>query len=227
MQKIVIFDMDGTLLDTEKYYRKYWPQALREYGYEMTDGMSLEMRSLGRPFALEKLHGWYGALPEYQEIRQRRNELVEADLKKYGTELKAGCRELLDWLRAHEWTVAVATSTSEERSRKYLREAGILEYFSRIVCTNMVEEGKPSPQVYLYACEVLQAEPAQVFAVEDAPNGVLSAYRAGLKVIMVPDQAPPDESLSALLYREARDLSEIIPILEEAGREQADFSVQA
>ena len=108
---------------------------------------------------------------------------------------------------------------------KYLREAGILEYFDRIVCTSMVEEGKPSPQVYLYACDVLQAEPEQVFAVEDAPNGVLSAYRAGLKVIMVPDQAPPDGEISGLLYREAADLSEIIPILEEAEKE-SDFTSQ-
>ena len=225
MRKIIIFDMDGTLLDTEKYYRKYWPQALREYGYEMTDEMALQMRSFGRPFALRKLHEWYGEFPEYQEVRKRRNELLEADLRKYGIELKKGCIELLSWLRKHNWTIALATSTNEERTEKYLREAGILEYFDRIVCTSMVEEGKPSPQVYLYACDVLQAEPEQVFAVEDAPNGVLSAYRAGLKVIMVPDQAPPDGEISGLLYREAADLSEIIPILEEAEKE-SDFTSQ-
>ncbi len=60
-------------------------------------------------------------------------------------------------------------------------------------------------------------KPEETYAVEDAPNGVLSAYRAGLKVIMVPDQTPPDEALSKLLFREAEDLSGIIGILEGEG----------
>ena len=63
-----------------------------------------------------------------------------------------------------------------------------------------VENGKPEPDVYLYACEQIGEKPKDCIAVEDSPNGILSAYRAGLSVVMVPDLAEPDEETAKLLY---------------------------
>ena len=73
----------------------------------------------------------------------------------------------------------------------------------------MVEKGKPAPDVYLYACSQLELEPAKCMAVEDSPNGVTSAYRAGCKVAMVPDQTQPDEVLQKMLYTKVESLIEL------------------
>ena len=92
-------------------------------------------------------------------------------------------------------TVAIATATNETLAEKYLGRAGLREYFDEIICAVMVETGKPAPDIYLYACEKLGIEPKDAFAVEDAPNGVISASTAGCRTIMIPDLTEPDDEL--------------------------------
>jgi DNA helicase-2/ATP-dependent DNA helicase PcrA len=200
MIRAVLFDMDGTLIDTEKYYRVFWPKAMAEFGYHMTDEQVLSMRSLGRPFAPARLKEWFGEELDYYAIRARRTEMMEAQLDIDGIQLKPGAVEILEELRRRGILAAVATATPPERTEKYLGLTGIRPYFSKIISATQVKEGKPSPDIYLYACEQLGLSPEECLAVEDAPNGILAAYRAGLRVVMVPDQTQPDEELKRILY---------------------------
>ena len=209
MIKAVIFDMDGTLIDTEKYYRIFWPKAMAEFGYTMTDEQALQMRSLGRPFAPARLREWFGDEVDYPAIRQRRKELMEECLDREGIRPKPGAKEVLEQLREKGITTVVATATDLERTGKYLKMVGLDGYFGEIISATMVKEGKPSPDIYLYACERLGLAPEECIAVEDSPNGVLSAYRAGCKVVMVPDQTQPDEELTKCLYACVDSLSAI------------------
>lgn len=200
MIKAIIFDMDGTLIDTEKYYRIFWPRAMAEFGYTMTDEQALQMRSLGRPFAPARLKEWFGEDVDYTAIRQRRKELMEECIDTEGIQSKPGAKELLEQLKENGIITVVATATDSERTAKYLKMAGLDGYFREIISATMVKEGKPSPDIYIYACKKLGLPPEECIAVEDSPNGVLSAYRAGCKVVMVPDQTLPDEELSKCLY---------------------------
>ena len=205
-----IFDMDGTLIDTEKLYRKFWPMALAEFGYTMTDEQVLSMRSLGRPFAPVKLKEMFGPELDYPAVRECRKRLMEEYIDAHGIELKPGCIELLTNLKENGLRAAIATATDLERTEKYLEMLGLRDYFTEIVCATMVKEGKPSPDIYQYACEQLGRKPEECIAVEDSPNGVLSAYRAGCKVVMVPDQTQPDEELMKLLYRKCDSLFDLM-----------------
>lgn len=205
----VIFDMDGTLIDTEKYYRIFWPKALAEFGYHMTDEQALSMRSLGRPFAPARLKEMFGQELDYYAVRQRRKELMEECLDREGIRCKPGALELVKKLKESGITTAVATATDLERTEKYLKKTGLEGYFDRLISATMVKEGKPSPDIYLYACGQLGLKPERCFAVEDSPNGVLSAYRAGCNVIMVPDQTEPDEVLMKYLYRRVDSLLDV------------------
>ena len=198
--KAVIFDMDGTLIDTERYYRIFWPKALAEFGYHMTDEQVLAMRSLGRPFAPRQLKEWFGEELDYYAVRDRRKELMEECLDREGIQKKPGAVEILEYLKQHHITAAIATATDLERTNKYLDKVGLSGYFDKLISATMVKEGKPYPDIYLYACKELGYAPEECIAVEDSPNGVMSAYRAGCKVVMVPDQTRPGEELNKLLF---------------------------
>lgn len=95
----IIFDMDGTLIDTEKYYRIFWTKALEIFGYSMTDEQALTMRSLGKPFAEQHLKEMFGEAIDYYAAKDKRKELMEKCLDENGIELKPGVIELLIWFQ--------------------------------------------------------------------------------------------------------------------------------
>jgi DNA helicase-2/ATP-dependent DNA helicase PcrA len=170
---------------------------------------ALELRSLGRPFAPAKFKEWYGEDFDYMKVREYRKGLVEEMISKTGIALKPGAKEILTWLRENNILTSLATANDYERTERYLKKIGLFEYFDKIICANMVKQGKPAPDIYAYACKQLGLSPDRTFAVEDSPNGVTSAYRAGCKVIMIPDLTQPDEELQKMLYKKLDSLGKI------------------
>ena len=217
MIQAVIFDMDGVLIDTEKYYCRCWKQAFAEFGYEMTDEQAMTTRSLGRPHAPLHYKKMFGDGVDYPAVRKRRQELVEACIRTEGIQRKKGVMELLNFLKDRGIQTAVATSTDTERTNRCLQLAGLENCFDHLYTAVMVKEGKPSPDVYLYACEQLGLPPEACMAVEDSPNGVLSAWQAGCKVVMVPDLTRPTEEMKPMLYACVEDLTRMMELFEAPG----------
>lgn len=211
--KAVLFDLDGTLTDTEKYYQIAWPKALRHFGYEVDDSLPLQLRSLGRPFAPQRFKEWFGEDFDYTEVREYRKKLVEELIKENGIPLKPGAKEILFELRKRGLLTALVTANNYNRAERYLKKIDLFEDFDKIICANMVSQGKPAPDIYAYACKELSLDPDETFAVEDSPNGVTSAFLAGCRVIMVPDLTEPDEELMKKIYRRVDCLMDILELL--------------
>lgn len=213
MIRAIIFDMDGTILDTEKIYCHFWMEAAREAGYDWQFEHSLMIRSMAGEFAEPKMKGIFGEDFDFWGIRARRKELMKAYMAGHPIEKKPGIDELLDYLKGRYFKTAVATATDETRAMTYLDEVGLFDKFDQIISTGMVSHGKPMPDVYLYACRKIGERPEDCIALEDSPNGLLAAYRAGCKPVMVPDLSQPDEELSKILYGTADNLMDVIQFL--------------
>ena len=209
MIKAVIFDMDGVLIDTEKYLVKYWIQAGQEFGFDMKPEHGLLIRSLAGKYAGPLLQEIFGPSFDYPAVRARRKELMADHIARNGIEKKPFVDKALDQLKEMGIKTAVATATDQERAGRYLKQIGIDHKFDRVICADMVENGKPQPDIYLYACQEMGELPENCMAVEDSPNGVRSAASAGLVTVMVPDLTQPDEEISRLLSEKVQDLGEI------------------
>lgn len=215
MIKAVIFDMDGVLIDTEKWLNRFWCQAAAEAGFLMKPEDVLQIRSLAGKYAAPFLKQKFGPGFQYWTIRERRKELMLEHIKKNGLEKKPGVDEALDYLAANQIRTAVATATDPARTKEYLTSVGIYEKFDEIICASMVENGKPEPDIYLYACEKMGEKPEECVAVEDSPNGVKSAASAGLITVMVPDLTKPDPETAGLIAAEAQSLYDLILLIED------------
>lgn len=207
--KGVISDMDGVILDSEKLYVRFWCEAARFYGHPMEQKHALGIRSMNKRFASEKLKGWFGNDFDYDAVRRKRIELMDKYIEENGIEAKSGAKHFLSCVKQKGLKLALATATPPERAERYLKRLDLYKYFDEIVCSSMVSNGKPEPDIYLLASEKLGLKPCECLALEDSHNGIESAGRAGCKTVMVKDLDGPDEEDKPYLYAVADSLAEV------------------
>lgn len=219
----LIFDMDGLIFDTERILVHCWCQAAAEFGYPMQMQHALAVRSLTWCLAEAYLKRELGATFPYQAVRNRRRELVSAQLQANGLQVKPGTRTLLQFCKEQGIPAAVATASKREVAISYLKQADLYPYFTEIVGGDSIQNGKPAPDIYLAAANALHLQPETCFALEDSPNGILAAFYAGCRPIMIPDLTQPDEMLKPFLSHVADTPDAIIPILQTLKNEKEEF----
>ncbi len=211
----VLFDMDGVILDTERLYARFWQEAAISLGYPMTRQQALGMRSLNREAGQTKLTEYFGPGISHHEVRMKRIELMDAYVSTHGVDPMPGVGEILAYLKERGIPCAITTSSPMERVEDYLGRLGYLQCFDCICTGYEVPHGKPEPDIYLYGAQCLALRPEQCLAVEDSPAGIESAFRAGCKTVMIPDQDAPTEELEQMLYAKADSLLDLPDLLEQ------------
>ncbi|MBR1764219.1 MAG: HAD family phosphatase [Ruminococcus sp.] len=200
MFKAVIFDMDGLMVDTERLLQRFWVEAAEELGFPMRPEHVLDIRSMSAPYAEGHLKRIVCPDFDYPRVRARRQQLMNAYIKEQGIDKKPGLDRLLDRIGRSDLKAAVCTATDYPRTEWYLKSIGVFEKFDEFICGNMVANGKPAPDIYIRACAQLGLDPRECVALEDSPNGVISAAVAHLNVIMIPDLTQPTRDILPLTY---------------------------
>jgi HAD superfamily hydrolase (TIGR01509 family) len=185
--RAIFLDFDGTMLETESSSYGSWRELLGEHGYELTpDVWSAAVGTIGGVDPVALLEEHLGTRVDRDALvtraSRRHRELLEDEA------LRPGIERIVD--DAHERGVrtAIVTSASRDWVRGHLRRLGLDERWEHVVAADRdPQRAKPAPLLYLEAAELLGVEPAEAIAVEDSPNGVTAAKRAGMQVVAFPN----------------------------------------
>lgn len=212
MAKAIVFDMDGVLFDTEMICGKVWRELFKDMGLENTENALKDCTGLNRKSEEEYFKIHYPQV-DFECFINRLSNGFNKWVDENGMPVKTGTRELLTWLRGNMWKTALATSSRRESAVHHLEMTGLMNMFDEIISGDMVEKGKPDPEIYLTACEKLGVKPEGTYAVEDSQNGLHSAHNAGMKAILVPDTIEPTEDMLKIAYSKEETLLDVMELL--------------
>ena len=211
---LVIFDVDGLMLDTERVWQEVWRDVAREYALADV-GTSLFMKVVGysgdtvKEILHKELQGHCTPDEFLQTARKEGLERLKTQLK-----VKPGVYDTLSFLKQKKIKTAVATSTSRLLTEERLKRVGLYNEFNCICCGDEVKNKKPSPDIYLEVLRKTGINNQRALVFEDSKVGITAAYRANIPCIMVPDLKEPEPELIKMFKQVLPSLKLAVPIIE-------------
>lgn len=209
----VIFDLDGLVLDTESTYCQAWQQAAAIMGYPLTRAFCQSLSGLHGQAVEAALVSACGAGFDVLQFNQLAGECWRQTVQTLGIPVKPGVVALLEFLTGQGVPFALATNSRTANARECLGLAGLGDAFRVQATRDDVEAGKPAPDVFLWAAQLLQTPIRQCLILEDSLTGVLAAHRAGACTVMVPSVLPVPAEAEALCDKIVPDLLTFLPFI--------------
>ncbi len=205
----VIFDMDGTLLDTQRICIPAWDYAGEKQGFKDIGSHIPNVCGMNQ-------NGWTNYLKT--NFKGLDTDVFTGHARQYildngKVEYKKGAQELLAFLKQNNIKIGLASGSSRNSIDHHLTVVNALDMFDAIVSGHDVENGKPAPDVFLLTAEKMGVKPENCFVFEDSANGIKAGYSAGMKCIGIPDIVDFPEDIKKLMFAHITNLSQAIEIL--------------
>lgn len=209
----VIFDMDGLVLDTESTYMIAWQQAAHAMGYNFSEDYCPSLSGLHYQDVELKLIEYCGAEFDLQVFKRLSGDFWREYVAAHGIQIKHGFTGLLELLNRQNMPYCLATNSLEVNALECLDLAGIKGVFPIVVTRDHVRYGKPEPDIFLKAAELLQVDISRCLVLEDSHAGIVAASRAGAVSAFIPSTAQVDPSTVELCDLMSSDLAKLMDII--------------
>lgn len=215
--KIVIFDMDGVIFDSERLVLDSWEKVGKKYGIKDVGKTLTDCIGTNKVKTQMIVQEHYGKEFDYEKYSKEASLLFREYVRENGLPVKKGVGELLQYLKDENIPVGLASSTRLAVVEEELRQAGLYDYFQVIVGGDQLKRSKPEPDIYLMACEKMKTAPENAYAVEDSYNGIRAAYAAGMHPVMVPDLLPATQEMREMSIAVFDDLDLVMRYFQSEG----------
>ena len=185
-----IFDWDGVVIDSSVQHEKSWELLAGEVGKSLPAGHFKRGFGKKNQLIIPEVLAWSEDPEEIDRLGDRKEELYRQLLQQSGMTILPGARELLTELKGAGISCAVGSSTSRTNLDSIFASTGLGEFFDVVVSGEDVRHGKPAPDVFLRAAELLGLPARNCIVFEDALFGIEAAHRAGMKVVAVATTNP-------------------------------------
>ena len=206
----VIFDMDGTMFDTERMWATFWEPALAALGLPYREGLAEAARGTAGATTRNVVRQFYGPDCDAEAIVDSLHRVADEVFFSAPVPKKPSLDALLAWLKARHIPMAVASSSREAMIRHNLDVWGLTQDFTAIVSGQHVAHSKPDPEIFLLTAQKLDVEPSRCLVLEDSYNGVRAGAAGGFVTVMVPDLVPADDEMKRLYTMECASLEEVL-----------------
>ncbi len=211
--KAIIFDMDGTLFDTEQISKMAWYEIGKKFNYPVTDEFILSLIGKTRESAQPQYRQYMPENFDEDAAYAYRHEVMLKYKEEHGPLPKCDLKALFEAIKAKGYRIALCSGSSMKSIQYNLNYVDCIDYFEVICDVSMVKKGKPAPDVYLHTAKLLNLDPKDCLVIEDNKNGILSGYDANMDVIMVIDMLQPDEEDKAKTIHIFESLEQILEVL--------------
>ena len=209
MTKLAIFDVDGTLIDSESIYVKAALLNNKINNYNVPLNVIMNTIGRNRESVRQVVTDSQTKDFDYDTYRSKLMEIYNQDR----LALKKGAINILEYCKNHNILSAVATSTYKEKQLRILNKLDLIKYFDYMVFGDEIKNSKPAPDIYLDVYNHYNFKKEDILIFEDSRNGILSAHNAGIKVIYIKDVVDVEKEVVDLAYKSIKDLDEGIKLL--------------
>ena len=212
--KALIFDLDGTLFNTEELSYKCFIKVAAKHDLTLPKDFFKNITGTTKPKAMAYFKK---EVPEMVELYDEVRKLITEKINEYAhikdSLVKPGFYELMDYLDDHHYLKAIASSSTIEHIRTMLKQLHKEYRFDALISGEMIERSKPSPDIFLKCAEVLKVDIKDCLIIEDSINGIKAARASGAKNIFIEDMIAFNKEESGFVDTKLDSLKDVITYL--------------